>query len=382
MNSLTVSELLRQGENSMVEFKTTEVIPEVVAKEMVAFANASGGNILIGVADNGTVTGLDLSKNYEEWCMNIARNNVIPSLNITFSTVTINDKTIALIEIPKGNDKPYQTNDYKYLIRIGSTNRVASSSELMQLFQEAGVFHYDKVGIEKTDILDLNPSKVDEYFRRHEIDFSKEPNDFKINLLTNTEILTANGNVTVAGLLYFGINPSRFLYQSGIMFAHFKGNILTDELIDRQSIEGDMEYIINTCLAVIKNNFRIPSVVEGMLRMENNILYSDKVYRELITNACAHRNYSIIASQIRVFMFDNRIEFMSPGNLPNSVTLEKLYAGVSYARNPVLVKFLANTRYIDSLGQGIPYVLNSAKKLGKKVTFEEIGEEFKVTLYY
>ncbi|EFA71604.1 hypothetical protein CRD_02703 [Raphidiopsis brookii D9] len=104
------------------------------------------------------------------------------------------------------------------------------------------------------------------------------------------------------------------------------------------------------------------------------------MFRELIVNACVHRNYSITGSRIRIFMFHNRIEFMSPGKLPNTVTIDKLRFGVSYSINPVIVKFMENLRYIDKLGRGLPMVYQEAKKLGKDVLFEEIGEEFKVTL--
>ena len=81
-------------------------------------------------------------------------------------------------------------------------------------------------------------------------------------------------------------------------------------------------------------------------------------------------------------MFEDRIEVISPGKLPNTVTVEKLKAGVSYAVNPVIVKFMENLRYIDKLGRGLPLVYQAAQKLGKEVLFEEIGEEFKVTLFW
>jgi ATP-dependent DNA helicase RecG len=101
----------------------------------------------------------------------------------------------------------------------------------------------------------------------------------------------------------------------------------------------------------------------------------------LLVNACVHRNYAISGSRVRVFLFDDRIEFISPGKLPNTVTIEKLRAGVSFAVNPVIVKFMENLRYIDKLGRGIPMVCKEAEKNNKEVSFKELGEEFKVTLY-
>ena len=79
-------------------------------------------------------------------------------------------------------------------------------------------------------------------------------------------------------------------------------------------------------------------------------------------------------------MFDDRIEFMSPGRLPNTVSIEKVKLGVSFARNPVILKFMENLRYIDKMGRGLPMVYRTAIKAGKPVEFSEFGEEFKVVL--
>jgi len=93
-----------------------------------------------------------------------------------------------------------------------------------------------------------------------------------------------------------------------------------------------------------------------------------------------HRNYAIHGSRIRVFLFSDRIEVISPGRLPKTVTIEKLRRGVFYAVNPVLVELMENLRFIDKLGRGLPMVYREAVSHGRKVLFEELGEEFRVTL--
>ncbi len=100
----------------------------------------------------------------------------------------------------------------------------------------------------------------------------------------------------------------------------------------------------------------------------------------MLTNAVVHRNYAIVGSRIRLFLFEDRMEIISPGRLPNTVTVEKLPFGVSFATNPVIVKFMENLNYIDQLGRGLPMVYQEAVDNGMLVRFEEIGEEFKVTL--
>lgn len=374
-----IRNILSQGENASVEFKTAGVRPEGLAREMAAFANTGGGVILIGVSDAGEIEGVDDATRYEEWVMNIARTNVSPPLAVDCAFVRIDDKRIAAVSVPKGRDKPYQVGD-KYYTRVGSTNRIATQFELLRLFQAAGVFHFDRTGVEEAGMKDINLSAVDAYFRRYDINFSSESESEKEALLINTDILTEERTPTIAGLLIFGINPSRFLPQCGISFAHFSGIDMDGPLIDKQNIDGPLDYQATTGLAVIRNNLRTPSDIEGARRVDARALPEEKVFRELLVNACVHRNYALFGSKIRVFMFEDRMEFISPGRLPNTVTVEKLKAGVSYAVNPVIVKFMENLRFIDRLGRGLPMVWREMKRIGGAAVFKEIGEEFKVTI--
>lgn len=376
---MNINALIAQGENQSLEFKSAQVHSESLAKEMVAFANSEGGLILLGVEDNGVISGLPVAeKNFEEWVANIARQNVVPGLDVSIDRAELDGKAILVIDIPKGRDKPYQTRQNQFLIRIGSTNRTATQGELMRLFQQSGMFHFDLQPVERTSITDLNFTKLDQYFSMYEIDLSKEED--KVRILQNTDILSESGQVTVGGLLIFGINPQRYLYNASITFAHFVGNDLDEELLDKQVITGTLDIQVDTALAIIKNHIRQPSRIEGTKTVDQVFQYPEKVFRELLVNACVHRDYSIHGSRTRVFMFDDRIEFMSPGRLPNSVSIEKAKLGVSFARNPVILKFMENLRYIDKMGRGLPMVYRTATNAGKFVEFSEFGEEFKVVL--
>ena len=373
-----VQNLLHQRENSSIEFKLQEAHPDSIAKEIVAFANTQGGTILMGVDDTGTIVGIDESKNWEEWIANITQHNIVPAISVDYTEVNIKEKRIALIDIPKGLDKPYQTSKSFYFIRIGSTSRAATQGELMRMFQHAGMFHYDLIPVEKTSVKDLNLTRISSYFQRYNIDINEE--ESLETLLMNTDIMTSEGNATVAGLLVFGIHPQKFLMNSSISYAHFTGTDAGGDLIDRQIIEGTLDFQIDTALTVILHNIKEPSTIEKAKRVITSKMYPEKVFRELLVNACIHRNYAISGSRIRIQQFSDRLEFISPGRLPNTVTIEKLKNGVSYAVNPVILKFMENLRYIDKLGRGIPMVCLEAKKLELTPSFEETGEEFQVTL--
>ena len=158
-----IEQLIQQGENSAIEFKSSEVRPENLAREIVAFANSSGGTLLIGVEDSGKITGLDQHQT-ETWVANIVRNNVIAAIAPQITEWVLCQKKVLAIEVCRGLDKPYQTLDGKFWIRVGSTNRMATKEELSRLFQQAGLVHFDIAPLEQTSIIDLDDRKLHEYW--------------------------------------------------------------------------------------------------------------------------------------------------------------------------------------------------------------------------
>jgi len=379
-----IKKIIQNGENSYIEFKEEEIKAKELAEEIVAFSNSEGGMILIGVDDEGNIKGVKDDK-IEETVMNICRNNCIPHIIPLYESIEVEGKRIAVITVPKGLNKPYYTADHKYYIRVGTTKRIASKEELLRLFEASGSLHFDISPVEGTSIKDLNIDIIRDYFMKYNtFDLFDEPEESVERILVNADILKeADGRklCTVGGLLVFGKNPEKHLPQNGVSFAHFKGNEITDELIDKKIITGRIQDIAEQLMVVIKNNMLIPSVINGLKR-EDKEEYPAVVMREAIVNSLVHRNYSISGSKIRILMYDDRIEFRSPGRLPNTVTIEKMKIGVSYARNPFLVKYMENMRYIDQLGRGIPMILKKMKEAGaKEPLLMEQGEEFVLTIY-
>lgn len=251
--------------------------------------------------------------------------------------------------------------------------------ELIRLFQASGAFHYDGVEVERARVNDLDLGQIGEYFTRYQISFFDEPPEERERLMAATDLLGLTGKPTVAGLLVFGLAPERLIPASGISFAHFAGAELGADLIDKKNLFGSLPRQVDTALAAIEANLVVGSTIVGA-RRQDEPRYPRQVFRELLVNACVHRNYAITGSNIRVFLFADRLEVLSPGRLPNTVTIEKLAVGVSFARNPILVRLMENLGYVDKLGRGLPMVWRAARQLGLQVQFEERGEEFRVVL--
>jgi ATP-dependent DNA helicase RecG len=370
-------QLISQSENSQVDIKSEAIRPEAVAKEITAFANYQGGILLIGVEDDGIISGVS-KPNMEEWIANITRHNIIPALNLQTTAIEMPGKTVFAVEIPKGTDKPYQTVDGKYWIRVGSTNRTASKEELSRLFQQAGLVHFDLAPVANTGLKDLDLSAFGNYYQTYyDIPFAVLSTTEQENILHNADIFTQHEGQTVAtvgGLLLFGKQPQRRLPQAAITFAVFKGTDITAELIDKKEITGTLPELIDKTVSLVQLFLPVSSSIESNQRKEN-ILIPHQVIREAIVNAVAHRDYSISQRKITVYLFQNRLEITSPGKLPNTLTLDKIRYGNSAPRNMFLVKYLDNMRYFDGLGRGIPMII---KAMGNKVEFEEIGILFKL----
>jgi ATP-dependent DNA helicase RecG len=384
MDKLKLLSIIENGENSYIEFKEEAIKAKDLAEEIVAFANSEGGTILIGVSDDGSIKGVS-DKSIEEKVMNVCRNNCIPNVIPIYETIKLDGLKVAAVTIPKGLNKPYYTVDHKYYIRVGTTKRIASREGLMRLFEANGSIHFDISPVNNTSIKDLNLDIIRDYFFKYNtFDLYEEDKKSIERILINADILKQiDGNVTcsVGGLLIFGKNIDNVIPQNGISFAHFNGNEITGDLIDKKVVCGRLQDIADQMLVILKNNIKNPSTINQLKRQEKEE-YPALVLREAIVNSLVHRNYSILGSKIRIFMFDDRIEFHSPGKLPNTVTIEKMKIGVSYARNPFLVKYMENMRYIDQLGRGIPMIIKTMKDIGaREPVLQESGEEFILTIY-
>lgn len=396
MNKNELLELIKNGENSLVEFKEEQVTPANLAGEIVAFANAEGGTILIGVNDEGSITGVK-RKDIEEWVINISRNNCYPSLIPLFEKILLEEKTVAIITIPKREGIVHRTSDGRYFIRVGSTKRDATPEELARLFQAVGMMHHDVSPVYNSALTDIDRARVEEYFStklNSSLDKLAEPlerslEDIKVAIMKDNKYF-----LTLAGLLLFGKNPEKFLTQAGITAVKFPGTEMDYKMVDKKEINGPLlpfhnskgdveaEGVIDQAIKFVQSHINVESKMEGVRRIETP-QYPLEPIREGIVNAVAHRNYTITGSKIRLFIFSDRIEILSPGKLPNTVTIEAIRRTAHYTRNPVIYRFLEHYGYAEDVGLGVPQKI--IKKMldhnGKEPKLEESGEEFILTLF-
>lgn len=402
MNRYEVRELIDNGEGSGVEFKRDEVEAQDLAREVVAFANFAGGVLVLGVEDDGSVMGTT-RPNLEEWVAELCRANVDPPLIPYFEWFRDfePERDVAVVRVLTGLDKPY-AHRYRgrrtFLIRVGSTNREATNDELERMFQSAGRLRYGMKPVPGARFEDLDVRRLRNYFEDI-LGGEAPPPEARsrwIELLTNLDLMVRESDVnapTVDGLLLFGRNPKRQLPQSGVRGLAFLGQDpdyaaqadeeLRGPLVPLLDANGDLVEagLVDQGLAFLQRHMRLAASVEEGRRIDRDE-YPREVLREIVVNALVHRDYSVIGADVTISIFSDRLEVVSPGRLPNTVTIEGLRAGVRYARNQTPVNVMRDYRYVDFRGMGVrnKAIPGMLAHNGTEPEFEERGESFLVRL--
>ena len=374
MDKNKLLELIKNGENSGLEFKRDDVHPQSVAKEIVSLSNLEGGHLLIGVDDDGVISGINRA-NIEEWVMNICANNIQPLIIPYFEIIAFADnKKVALLTIPSDSpDKPYkarQGNRWITFVRIGSTAREASREEEQRLYQASGVIRYDIKPVPGSTIEDLDIQRLGNYFKDIRKQDCPEKQDTKQweTLLVNTEIMTKSREIampTVGGMLLFGRNPNHYLPQAGITAIAYQGLEKDYDTIERTTIRGPIVAmlsnledivdpgIIEQTIAFIRRNTHSLSYLQEGRRIDKPE-YHEEAIRETIVNAIAHRDYTISGTDIELSIYKDRLEVISPGRLPNTVTVDRMRTGCRATRNELVKEVLRDYHYIEATGLGVP----------------------------
>ncbi len=392
-------EIIHNGENSGVEFKRDVVQNDAFAKELVAFSNFEGGIVLLGVEDDGSVSGIT-RENLEEWVMTACRDKVRPGL-IPFYEVVKDvepDRDVAVVRVPRGLDVHtlWHKNKNTYFIRVGTQSREPTPEELGRLFQQRGSFRAELRPVSGATFADLDIRRLKNYFsriRQQDVPADDDEVSWK-TLLYNTEIMVEDG-ITVSGVLLFGRTPNRFLPQAGVDAAAFPGANKDYAARERTALRGPMTPLLNDAgeiveaglveqaLAFAKRNIAVTGQLEeGGARREELLAYPLEAIREAIVNALVHRDYLLSSTDIELSIFDDRIEIVSPGRLPNGITPARMLTGCRAARNQLIKDVMRDYRYLEHSGMGVPRKIVKCMKEhnGTEPMLIEDGERFTMRL--
>ncbi len=360
MNGKELHSRISLGEDSKHQFKVDVRNAESLASEMAAFANCEGGTIYLGVADDGSTPGLDKSDvaRINQLISNAASQLVKSPLMVRTENVALkNGRVVIVLTVPKGLDKPYFDKNGVIWLKTGADKRrVNSKEELRRLFQMTDQFHADelptKAGIDKLDKLRFRDFLRDVYKQ----DYPDDPAELT-RLLQNMNLATDDGKLNLAGLLMFAEQPELIKPQFVLKAICYPGNrIHATDYTDTEDFAGPLPKIFKDAIAFVMRNLHKLQAGRGV-NAPGQPEIPETVFEELLVNALVHRDY-LVSAPVRLFIFDNRIEIISPGHLPDNLTVEKIRTGNSNIRNPILVSYVAKGLLpFHGLGSGIKRAL-------------------------
>ena len=356
MNIEELKKIAEKGEDGLLQFKSDVTNTDSLAAEMAAFANSNGGMILIGITDHGDLRGLTKEdvRRVNSLISNSASQHVRSPLSVKSENILLKGgRVIIVVTVPPGIDKPYFDKNGVIWLKCGSDKRrVNSKEELRRLFQASDQFHADELPT-KANVSDLDRERLREFLNnKHRIDIPDSKEDF-VRLLETLNVATTEGKLTLAGVLMFAKSPQRFRPQFLVKAASFPGNkIHTTDYRDMEDVSGTIPKMFADAKAFILRNLRKVQAGQGV-NAPGIPEIPEVVIEELLVNAFVHRDY-LVSAPIRIFVFDDRVEIISPGHLPNNLTIDKIKVGNSNSRNPILLSLAAQGLLpYRGLGSGI-----------------------------
>ena len=384
MDEIELRKLILKGEDTSLEFKAKAKIEDIhdLAAEYVAFLNKRGGILLLGVEDDGQIDGFapeDIEKCNQK-LRSMAKDQIEPAVMLDSTNVATSSGIVIVLTIEEGIDKPYQTRKGSaFYIRSGDEKRhVSHRDELRRLFQVGSHGYAEKQAVRGTR---LDQVDFERYRRFYEETHKRDaPGDEEVLISQMRALHLVSGDeLTLAGCLLFAKSPEFSIPQFSIKAAWIKGiDLAGSEFLDERNIVGPLQQMYYQAFEFLNAWNQRRQAEGGSYNAKGEPMVPSAVFEELLTNALIHRDY-FIADSVKIFIFDDRIEIISPGTLPNSLTVEEaLLGGITRKRNPIIEQVGLTLMDYKGHGSGLPRV----KHLWPRVMFEnnEKAQAFIVTI--
>lgn len=371
-------ELLKRPEGKTLEFKRDLSSPDGVLRTLVAFANTSGGTLLVGVED-GTrhVRGVREPLDLEERLASVISDSIVPRLVPELDIVPWRRTHVVAVQVHPSAARPHYMKrdgpERGVYVRVGSTNRRADSDLIGELRRFARGEAFDEQPMPELDSEALDFRAASESFagvrtlRRADLE--------TLRLLT---IHQGRHVATVGGVLLFGKDRERHFPDAWIQAGRFHG---TDRsrIIDHIEIRSHLSRAVDDAIDFVHKHLMHGAEI-GAVRRTDRWNLPPVAVREAVVNAVVHSDYAQHGAPIRIAIFDDRLEVENPGLLPFGLTIEDLPRGISKLRNRVIGRVFHTLGLIEQWGSGIQRMTVACQDAGlAPPRLEEIGTRFRVT---
>lgn len=352
---MTPEELLArivQWEDLHTEFKRGGLPrPDELAKDIVCLANSDGGQLIFGVSEERSVGGVEDVGKLIDLVEVVASERCRPPVTVIPEVLDSEGHDVVVINVVKGDQRPYSTLQGLYYVRSGRRCRQATRGELLGLFQATESLFYDEQPVRRASLSDIDDDEIINYLER----------DGREDLLSDMAALLRNWRLsdgtypTVAGLVLFGRDPQRLLPSAGVVVAAFGGIDTSEDPVDLSDLHGGLFDVLQDVERFLNIHVASPHLVVGF-EDERQEAIPKAALREAVVNALVHRDY-IIPGPIRIFALVDRVEVHTPGRPPNSVDAEAMRAGVHVTRNPHIYSRVADTGLVTQAGTGVRRII-------------------------
>ncbi len=357
MTDKQIKNLILTGEGYHIEFKQS--FDKSLIREVCAFANSSGGHILMGVTDDGTVQGIGTDNRLRSRIQDLL-NQLQPKLDIT---IEVKDNLI-VIHVPEGQEKPYSCS-MGFFMRVGANSQKMTRNEIIDFFKKEGRVNFEELINEKADFKrDFDPRAF-----KHFLELSGISPAIKMEtLLQNLDCLTSDKKLTNLGVLFFSKDIDFIMNHALVDCILFSGKEKIKILNRRQYKENLIENIENA-LSFVQKHTNTEYVITGKPRRENIHDYPETALREAIVNAVCHRDYFEKRCHVVIEVFSDRVEIYNPGGLPNGLD-PKDFGTKSVPRNLLIASMLHRVNYIEQAGTGIGRIKEALANHNREVELD------------
>ena len=370
LTSMTLDELRFSEKTQIFDRKSARISSASLVNTIISFANADGGLIAIGIEENGDITGINEYQQNINELLTATINYCRPSLSLEKEYVDCidylgNKNRILLLSVPLDQNL-YTNNRDESFLRVGDHSKKLSFDERLEFMYSKGAFNYENTPLHETSLNDLDFNFIAQYCKQ--IKYPKTPEEY-IEQNGYTKKILNQEKLTVAAVLLFAKNPQQFMPRARVRFTRYDGveekfgsniNVIQDRMFSGRILD-----VLRNTLSFVETQIKRFTNLDSDANFFSYAEYPKFVWKELIVNAIAHRDYSLRGTDIQIKMFNDHITVESPGRLPSMVRIDNIRK-THYSRNPKIAQFLFDYNYVREFGEGVNRIFKEMKEAGLK----------------